>query len=161
MLIEPFGFNATGTPTGRLLRPGQQFQGGSVGAVFGDYPNQYGVIVANIELCTNVRWGPDSFAAPTNTALFAGTANTAAILSIDPNATAAKYCTEYSSSMNGVIYDDWVYPSLTDLSSCKPNNSVFLDEINISSTLLDDLKNNITNDTMKDELTEFSQKNKP
>jgi hypothetical protein len=43
----------------------------------------------------------------------------------------------------------------------KPNNNVFLDEINISSTLLDDLKNNITNDTMKDELTEFLQKIKP
>jgi hypothetical protein len=47
------------------------------------------------------------------------------------------------------------------LNNVKPNNSVFLDEINISSTLLDDLKNNITNDTMKDELTEFLQKIKP
>jgi hypothetical protein len=47
------------------------------------------------------------------------------------------------------------------LNNVKPNNSVFLDEINISSTSLDDLKNNITNDTMKDELTEFLQKIKP
>lgn len=43
----------------------------------------------------------------------------------------------------------------------KPNNSVFLNEINSSSTLLDDLKNDITNDMMKDELTEFLQKIKP
>ena len=43
----------------------------------------------------------------------------------------------------------------------KPNNIVFLNEINSSSTLLYDLKNDITNDMMKDELTEFLQKIKP
>jgi hypothetical protein len=47
------------------------------------------------------------------------------------------------------------------LNNIKSNTSVFLDEVNISSTLLDDLKNNITNHTMKDELTEFLQKIKP
>ena len=79
MLIQTFGFNATGKATGRLLSPGLQFGGGSVGAVFGTYPNQYGVIVANIELSASVSWGND-FNVTTTPNLFGGTTNTAAIL---------------------------------------------------------------------------------
>lgn len=133
MLIQPFGFNATGQPTGRLLSPGMQFGGGSIGAVFGSYPNQYGVIVANIELGVSVPWGPDGFDYSANGNLFAGTANTAGILAGDPNAVAAKYCNDYSASMGGTTYTDWVYPSLEDLQYCKPNNSVLLVPFNISS----------------------------
>ena len=126
MLIQSFGFNATGKAIGRLLSPGQQFGGGTVGAVFGSYPNQYGIIVANIEVSTSVPWGPDGFDFSSNGNLFAGTANTAAILAADPNSVAAKYCNDYSASMGGITYTDWVYPSLTDLESCVPNNSVLL-----------------------------------
>jgi len=38
------------------------------------------------------------------------------------------------------------------------NNNLFDDEINISSTSLDALANNINNTNMKDELTDFLQK---
>jgi hypothetical protein len=132
MLIQPFGFNASGKATGRLLSPGMQFQGGSVGAVFGTYPNQYGVIVANIELGVSVPWGNDFFMASGGN-LFDGTANTATILANDPNAIPAKYCNEYSASMGGITYSDWVLPSNQDMTACKPNNSLLAVPFNVIS----------------------------
>jgi hypothetical protein len=45
----------------------------------------------------------------------------------------------------------------TNIGNTKSNTSLCDDEINISSTSLDDLKNNINDDTMKNELNEFLQ----
>lgn len=45
----------------------------------------------------------------------------------------------------------------TELSNTKSNTSLLDDEVNISSTSLDDLKNNINNDAMKNELNDFLQ----
>jgi hypothetical protein len=130
MLIQPFGFNASGKATGRLISPGMQFQGGSVGAVFGNYPNQYGVIVANIEVSASVPWGSD-FNVTTTPNLFGGTTNTAAILAQDPNAIPAKYCNEYSASMGGITYSDWVLPTTSDLTECRKNNTVLAVPFNV------------------------------
>jgi hypothetical protein len=38
------------------------------------------------------------------------------------------------------------------------SNNLLFDKINISSTSLDNLQNNVSNDTMKNELNEFLQK---
>ena len=130
MLIQPFGFNATGKATGRLLSPGMQFGGGSIGAVFGSYPNQYGVIVANIELGVSVPWGTNFFVTTTPN-VGGGTTNTAAILAQDPNAIPAKYCNEYSASMNGITYSDWVLPTNEDLAACRNNNSLLAVPFNV------------------------------
>jgi hypothetical protein len=130
MLIQTFGFNATGKATGRLLSPGLQFGGGSIGAVFGTYPNQYGVIVANIELSASVSWGND-FNVTTTSNLFGGTTNTAAILAQDPNAIPAKYCNEYSASMNGITYSDWALPTTSDLTECRKNNTLLAVPFNV------------------------------
>ena len=43
------------------------------------------------------------------------------------------------------------------ISNSNSNNLLF-DKINISSTSLDNLQNNVSNDTMKNELNEFLQK---
>ena len=57
MLVQPFGFNATGKSVGRLVSVGQQFGGGTVGYVQGNYPNQRGIIVANEEISGSYSWG--------------------------------------------------------------------------------------------------------
>ena len=118
MLIQPFGFNATGKSVGRLVSVGQQFGGGTVGYVQGNYPNQRGIIVANEEITGSYAWSSYIGSITTSTALFAGTTNTANILSVDANAYPAKFCSEYTGSGQ----TDWVLPSLDDLANI--NNSV-------------------------------------
>jgi hypothetical protein len=120
MLVQPFGFNATGKSIGRLVAVGQQFGGGSVGAVFGSYPNQYGVIVANEAISGSYAWGINVTITGTSTAVLSGSVNTSLILAADPNAYPAKYCSEYT----GSGYTDWVLPSTDDLTSILPNNSL-------------------------------------
>lgn len=111
MLVQPFGFNATGKSVGRLVGVGQQFGGGSVGAVFGSYPNQYGIIVANEEISGSYAWGINENIEGTTEAVLGGTTNTALILAVDPNAYPAKYCSEYT----GSGWTDWVLPTTNDL----------------------------------------------
>jgi hypothetical protein len=118
MLIQPFGFNATGKPVSRLVSLGQQFDGGTIGYIQGDYPNQTGIIVANEEISGSYAWSSYVGAIPTSAAPFTGTTNTATILSYDPNAYPAKFCSEYT----GSGFTDWVLPSLNDLQLI--NNSV-------------------------------------
>jgi hypothetical protein len=113
MLIQPFGFNATGKSVGRLVAIGQQFGGGSVGAVFGSYPNQYGIIIANEEISGSYAWADNGTINGTSAAVLTGTTNTTLILQVDPNAYPAKYCNDYT----GSGYTDWVLPSTEDLLS--------------------------------------------
>jgi hypothetical protein len=113
MLVQPFGFNATGKSVGRLVGVGQQFGGGSVGAVFGTYPNQYGIIVANEEISGSYAWGISETINGTTQAVLSGSVNTSLILATDPNAYPAKYCSEYT----GSGYSDWVLPTTNDLVS--------------------------------------------
>ena len=110
MLIQPFGFNTTGKSVGRLVGVGQQFGGGSVGAVFGSYPNQYGIIVANEEISGSYAWGNNG-TVTTSQGLLTGTTNTANILAFDSNAFPAKFCNDYTGSGQ----TDWVLPSEDDL----------------------------------------------
>jgi len=118
MLVQPFGFNATGKKVSRLVSLGQQFGGGTIGYIQGSYPNQRGIIVANEEISGSYAWSTYTGAIPTSAAVFTGTTNTTDILSYDPNAYPAKFCNEYT----GSGFTDWVLPSLNDLSSI--NNSV-------------------------------------
>jgi hypothetical protein len=110
MLVQPFGFNTTGKSVGRLVSLGQQFGGGSVGAVFGSYPNQYGIIVANETITGSYAWGNNG-TVTTSQGLLTGTTNTANILAFDSNAFPAKFCNEYTGSGQ----TDWVLPSEDDL----------------------------------------------
>ena len=119
MLIQPFGFNATGKSVGRLVSVGQQFGGGSVGAVFGSYPNQYGIIVANEEISGSYAWG-NSGTITTFQSVLSGSVNTANILVVDANAYPAKFCNEYTGSGE----TDWVLPTIDDLAAIYPNNAL-------------------------------------
>ena len=53
--------------------------------------------------------------------------------------------------------DNNVISNSNSTSNSNSNNLLF-DKINISSTSLDNLQNNVSNDTMKNELNEFLQK---
>jgi hypothetical protein len=120
MLVQPFGFNATGKSIGRLVAVGQQFGGGSVGAVFGTYPNQYGIIVANEEISGSYAWANSGTITGTSVGVLSGSVNTSLILAFDANAYPAKYCNDYTGSGQ----TDWVLPSTNDLTSILPNNSL-------------------------------------
>lgn len=48
--------------------------------------------------------------------------------------------------------------SNSNSNSISISNNLLFDKINISSTSLDNLQNNVSNDTMKNELNEFLQK---
>lgn len=119
MLIQPLGFNSTGQSVGRLVSVGQQFGGGSVGAVFGTYPNLYGIIVANEEISGSYAWG-ESGTVTTFQSVLSGSVNTANILAFDANAYPAKFCNEYT----GSGYTDWVLPTQDDLLAILPNNAL-------------------------------------
>jgi hypothetical protein len=130
MLVQPFGFNATGKSVGRLVAVGQQFGGGSVGAVFGNYPNQYGIIVANEDISGSYAWGNNGIYNPNlGASVLSGSVNTAAILNIDANAYPAKFCNEYTGSGQS----DWVLPTQNDLLAVLPNNALLAVPFNSNS----------------------------
>jgi hypothetical protein len=129
MLVQPFGFNATGKSVGRLVAVGQQFGGGSVGAVFGNYPNQYGIIVANEDISGSYAWGNNGTITGTTAAVLSGSVNTSLILTFDANAYPAKFCNDYTGSGQ----TDWVLPTTNDLTSILPNNSLLTVPFNSNS----------------------------
>jgi hypothetical protein len=119
MIVNPFSFLSTTGNRGRLIQIGQQFGGGSVGAIFGNYPNQYGIIVANEEISGSYAWG-NSGTVTTFPNVLSGSVNTANILAFDANAYPAKFCNEYTGSGQ----TDWVLPTIDDLAAIYPNNSL-------------------------------------
>lgn len=126
MLIQSFGYNATTRATGRLVSLGQQFGGGTIGYIQGNYPNQKGIIVSNENVSGSYAWSSLTFASSTNPNLFKGATNTANILANDPNAFPAKYCNDYT----GSGFTDWVLPSQNDLVAIFPNNSLLATPFN-------------------------------
>lgn len=120
MLVKPFGFLGAGKIP-PLIYVGMQYGGGSVGALYGTYPNQYGTIVANEDTGIDYSWG-NNFSVTTYAAYGSGSVNQTNILASDATAPAALYCSNYS----GSGFTDWVLPSQTDLVDVRPNNDLLL-----------------------------------
>jgi hypothetical protein len=129
MIVNPFSFLSTTGNRGRLIQIGQQFGGGSVGAIYGNYPNQYGVIVANENISGSYSWGNDGVVSTTYPAVLSGSVNTSTILAFDSNAYPAKFCSDYT----GSGYTDWVLPTSNDLLGVLPNNAALAVPFNSNS----------------------------
>ncbi|HNW76998.1 MAG TPA: hypothetical protein PKJ28_08955 [Bacteroidales bacterium] len=97
---------------------GESFQGGTI--FWLDETGQHGLIAAPSDML--VRWynGTYRYTGSTGDGLYAGIMNTAMIVAaqLPDNPTldfAAKYCANYSSTQNGVVYGDWYFPSRYEL----------------------------------------------
>jgi hypothetical protein len=112
MLIQPFGFNATGKPTGRLLSLGLYYQGGYVVYLQGSYPNQTGLIVAPVQISDSITW-PDigGVVTPVTQAYGQGFNNTQ--FAFESGYTTGGIGTCWNYSNDG--YTDWFMPSVDEL----------------------------------------------
>lgn len=113
MLIQPFGFNATGRPTGRLLSLGLSYQGGYVIYLSGNYPNQQGLIVAPVEISGAMTWPAISpgVGTPTSQGYGFGFSNTQTAFGAGYTTDGIGTCWNYSNDG----YTDWFMPSADEL----------------------------------------------
>ena len=142
--IRTYASNATGTSYGtqvsfltQQLSIGDSYGGGKVAYILqsGDagFNNnrQHGLISSLSDLTPssnpfyingNVSWYLGNFitdfivTGASGKLIGTGQSNTNAILSSQPNAPAAKLCSDYSITINGFTYDDWFLPSKDELS---------------------------------------------
>jgi hypothetical protein len=130
MLIQPFGFNATGKPTGRLLSLGLYYQGGYVAYLSGNYPNQSGLIVSPVEISSSMSW-PDigGQVTPTTTAYGQGYNNTDQAYQVGYTTNGIGNCWNYSNDG----YTDWFMPSLDELIFVIQNKSFIPYTLNAAS----------------------------
>jgi hypothetical protein len=115
------------------------FQSGDPGFVSGEF---HGIIVSDSDLSNGIRWGQNNdglsttydctnrhgssgFALPC--AIGAGSTNTALIIASNtessPTNYAAKICADYSTTVNGTLYDDWFLPSYDEMLKIYQNKS--------------------------------------
>jgi hypothetical protein len=115
------------------------FQSGDPGFVSGEF---HGIIVSDSDLSNGIRWGQNfdglsttydctnrhgssGFALPC--AIGAGSTNTALIIASNtessPTNYAAKICSDYSTTVNGTLYDDWFLPSYNEMLKIYQNKS--------------------------------------
>ena len=130
MLVQPFGFNATGRPTGRLLSLGLYYQGGYVVYLSGNYPNQSGLIVSPVEISSSMSWpgGIGQFT-PTNTGYGQGYNNTQTAYGVGYTTDGIGNCWNYSNDG----YTDWFMPSLDELVLVIQNKSFIPYTLNAAS----------------------------
>jgi hypothetical protein len=90
------------------------------GIVFYVYDNgQHGLIASTSDQMLGVHWGVNSVTFSRGDGIGAGSRNTCIMIArqpaADPSPFAAKVCSEYSVTSNGVTYGDWYLPSLHEL----------------------------------------------
>jgi len=121
MLIQPFGFNASGRATGRLLSLGLYYQGGYVVYLTGNYPNQQGLIIAPVQISASMTW-PDigGVVTPTDIAYGKGFTNTQTAFGAGYTTNGIGTCWNYSNDG----FTDWFMPSADELQLIIINKSI-------------------------------------
>jgi hypothetical protein len=121
MLIQPFGFNATGRPTGRLLSLGLYYQGGYVVYLTGNYPNQQGLIIAPVEISGAMSWPliNPGVVTPVTQDYGAGFSNTQAAFAAGYTTDGIGTCWNYSNDG----FTDWFMPSVDELKFVMTNRA--------------------------------------
>ena len=113
MLIQPFGFNATRRPAGRLLSLGSYYQGGYVVYLTGNYPNQQGLIIAPVEISGAMSWPliTPGVTTPVSQGYGFGFSNTQFAFNNGYTTDGIGTCWNYSNDG----YTDWFMPSADEL----------------------------------------------
>ncbi len=121
MLIQPFGFNASGRATGRLLSLGLYYQGGYVVYLTGNYPTQQGLIIAPVEISGAMTW-PDigGVTTPTDKGYGKGFTNTQTAYGAGYTTNGIGNCWNYSNDG----FTDWFMPSADELQLIILNKSI-------------------------------------
>lgn len=112
MLVQPFGYNATGRATGRLLKLGQYYQGGYVVHLTGNYPTQGGLIVAPVQISSSIAWPSiGGVTTPIEQGYGFGFSNTETSFGLGYTGGGIGACWNYSNDG----YTDWFMPSADEL----------------------------------------------
>lgn len=118
MLVKPFGFLGAGRIP-RLLNIGDYYQGGYIVYLYGNYPNQQGLIAAPTITATNVSW-PSGVSTPVDTNYGYGYNNTESAYNAGSTTGAIGACWNYSNDG----FSDWFLPDNTELGYLVTNLSV-------------------------------------
>ena len=120
MLVQPFGYNSSGTATGRLLKLGQYYQGGYVAYLTGNYPTQTGLIIAPVQISASMTWpNIGGVVTPIDQGYGFGFSNTQAAFVAGYTTDGIGTCWNYSNDG----YTDWFMPSADELQLVIQNSS--------------------------------------
>ena len=113
-----------------LVALGDSYKGGKVAYIYQagdpgfDAAHQHGIIAAASDQIGAIKWdlGNNNSIGGTSPEIGTGATNTNKIIqSLGAGAYAAKTCVDYSVTENGITYDDWVLPSLKELTKLYEN----------------------------------------
>jgi hypothetical protein len=127
--------NMTGGNTSSILAIGDTYGGGKIAYILqaGDpgyvAHSTHGFIVTTADVSASSPWYNGVAYLTTNatgTALGTGLSNTTAIIATQGTSAsyAAKVCADYSVTVDGIVYDDWYFPSLDELNKIYLNKTL-------------------------------------